>query len=74
MEHESKQQLVIGVTYTFDETGTKASLNRVEDALQNDITEDFRLFAHQRNIHLDTQQNIEQAAREFVEARKNLLP
>lgn len=74
MQDQLKQKLVIDVTYTFDSTGTKATLNRVLNALLEDITNDFRLFAHQRSLPLSTQNEIEQVSREYIESRKNNLP
>lgn len=74
MQDQVNQKLVIDVTFTFDSTGTKATLNRVVNALSEDITNDFRLFAHKQNLALSTQDEIEHVSRIFVESNKNILP
>jgi hypothetical protein len=74
MQQQINQRLVIDVTYTYDETGTQTTLNRVSDALQNNITDRFRSFAQQRGIALDTADGLATAAGEFARANDGTLP
>lgn len=68
-------QLVINVDVTVgDGANPSATIKRVEDSMQNDITNNFLAFCKLNNLPVSSQVQIEHAAGKFVEANKNLLP
>jgi len=73
MQNQS-QRLVIDVTYTNDDMGSKTTLNSVKDAMGTDITVSFLAYANQQGLSLSTSDGLANAAAEYARAHATILP
>lgn len=68
------RKFVVDFSMTLDETGTSATLNRVKDAAECDITASFIAYADKKGVELNTQIAIQEVAGDYAREFASILP